>query len=139
MPLSLLRRLVAAVARSRHDDDLREEIEEHIERRRQSLMDEGMDPREAAYEARRMFGNATAIREETRDMWSFRWLDTLAQDLRYGTRLLRRSPMFTGAAIGSLALGIGSAAAVFSLADVLLLRTLPVRSPHELVLFRWVS
>ena len=51
----------------------------------------------------------------------------------------RRSPVFTGAAIASLALGIGSAAAVFSLADTVLLRGLPVRAPQELVLFRWVS
>lgn len=137
--VSLLRRVVAALTRSRHDDELREEVEAHIQHRTRSLIDEGMDPREAAYEARRIFGNVTAIREETRDMWSFRWLDTLAQDVRYGARLLRRSPVFAASAIGSLSLGIGAAAAVFSLADVLLVRTLPVRAPHELVLFRWVS
>ena len=136
---SPLRRVIAALTRSRQDDDLRAEIEEHIECRTRSLVAEGMDPRDAAYEARRMFGNVMAIREETRDMWSFRWLDTLGQDLRYGARLLRRSPVFTTAAIASLSLGIGAAAAVFSLADALLLRTLPVRAPHELVLFRWAS
>ena len=139
MALQFLRRAVAFLLRPRREDDLREEIAGHIELRRRSLIDEGMDPREAAYEARRMFGNVTVIREETRDMWSFRWFDTLGQDLRYGVRLLRRSPMFTAAAIGSLALGIGAAAAVFSLADVLLLRRLPVRAPHDLVLFRWSS
>ena len=72
-------------------------------------------------------------------MWSFHWLESFVQDLRFGGRLLRRSPIFTLTAIASLAIGIGSAAAVFSLADGILFRTLPVRSPQELVLFRWVS
>jgi predicted permease len=139
MSSPFFRRALAYLTRSRHDAELREEIGRHIELRTRSLIDEGMDPREAAYEARRMFGNVTAIREETRDMRSFGGFDTLTQDVRYGLRLLRRSPVFTTAAIASLALGIGAAAAVFSLADALLLRRLPVRAPEALVLFRWTS
>ena len=135
----LLRRVLSRARRDRLDDELRNEIAQHIELRRQQLIDEGTDPREAAYEARRMFGNVTAIREETREMWTFRWIETLLQDTRFGARLLRRSPVFTVAAVASLAIGIGSAAAVFSLADGLLFRQLPVRSPQELVLFRWLS
>ena len=134
-----MKRALAWLRRSKLDDDLREEIEAHIALRRQSLIDEGMDPRDAAFEARRMFGNVTAIREETRDMWSAHWIESVAQDVRYGLRVLRRSPVFALAAIGSLALGIGAAAAVFSLVDGLLMRRLPVRAPHELVLFRWTS
>jgi hypothetical protein len=72
-------------------------------------------------------------------MWTFHWIEALLQDTRFGARLLRRSPIFTLTAIASLAIGIGSAAAVFSLADGILFRTLPVRSPQELVLFRWIS
>src|SRR5687767_1931461 len=136
---AIARRLLAYLTRSRQDEELREEIEQHIAARVRSLVDEGMDPRQAAYEARRMFGNVAAIREETRDMRSVRWLDTLVQDARYGVRLFRKSPAFTMAAVSSLALGIGAAAAVFSLADALLLRALPVRNPQELVLFRWSS
>ncbi len=139
MRATALRRALAYLSRPRHDDDLREEIEAHIEQRRLSLIEQGLDPREAAFEARRMFGNVTVIREETRDMRSFRPIDTLVQDVRYGLRLLRRSPVFTASAVASLALGIGSAAAVFSLADTLLLRELPVRAPEELVLVRWTS
>ena len=71
-----------------------------------------------------MFGNVTAIREETRDMWTLGSLDTLLQDMRFGARLLRRSPAFTIAAVASLAIGIGAAAAVFSLADGMLFRKL---------------
>jgi predicted permease len=137
--MGILGKLRAMATRGRREDELREEIEQHIAQRRQSLIDEGMDPRDAAYEARRMFGNVTVIREETRDMWSVRWLDTIAQDLRYGLRLLRRSPIFTATAIASLSLGIGAAAAVFSLTDALFLRRLPVKAPEQLVLFRWVS
>lgn len=133
------RRIAALFTRGRRDDELREEIEAHVHQRRRQLEDEGMDPREAAYEARRMFGNVTAIREETRDMWSVRWLETIGQDLRYGARMLRRSPLFTLTAVGSLALGIGAAVSVFSLADALLVRRLPVRAPQDLVLFRWYS
>jgi predicted permease len=137
--LQFFRRARALMSRSRHDDDLREEIAQHIEMRRQQLVGEGMDPREAAFEARRLFGHVTSIREETRDMWSFRWIETLAHDARFGARLLRRSPLFTLTAVSSLAIGIGSAAAVFSLADSLLFRALPVANPQELVLFRWAS
>jgi predicted permease len=72
-------------------------------------------------------------------MWGFPSLDSLWQDLRYGVRLLRRSPMFTFTSILSLAIGIGASAAVFSLADRMLVQMLPVRAPEELVIFRWHS
>jgi predicted permease len=134
-----MRRLWSLLRRRRLESELADEIQQHIALRTRALVDEGLDPREAAYEARRMFGNPTIIREETRDMWGYRWLDTLVQDTRFGARLLRRSPAFTVAAVASLAIGIGSAAAVFGLADALLFRTLAVRAPHELVLFRWIS
>jgi predicted permease len=137
--MAFLRRIRALSSRRRYDDELREEIAQHIELRRQQLIDDGLDPRDAMFEARRMFGNPTVIREETREMWTFRWIETLLQDTRFGARLLRRSPMFTLAALASLSIGIGSAAAVFSLADGLLFQTLAVHDPKQLVLFRWVS
>ena len=72
-------------------------------------------------------------------MWGFPSLDTLAQDIRYGARLLRRSPTVTIASILSLAIGIGASAGVFSLADAMLLQSLPVRAPEELLVFQWRS
>ncbi len=136
---TMVRRLVLWLRRGRLDDELRDEVALHIDLRRRGLIDAGMDPREASAQAKRMFGNATVIREETREMWGFPSLDTLAQDVRYGARLLRRSPTVTIAAVLSLAIGIGASAAVFSLADRLLLQRLPVRAPEELQVLRWRS
>lgn len=125
--------------RNRLDDELRDEVRLHLDLRRRALIDGGMDPRLAETEAHRHFGNALAIREEMRDMWGFPSLDTLLQDVRYGARLLRRSPTVTGAAVLSLAIAIGASAGVFSLADAMLLRSLPVRAPEELLVFQWRS
>jgi predicted permease len=136
---SIIKRLVLWVRRGRLDDELRDEIRLHMDLRRQALIHEGMDPGEAEIEARRLFGNAMAIREETRDMWGFPSIDTLLQDIRYGARLLRRSPTVTVASVLSLAIGIGFSAGVFSLADVILLQSLPVHAPNELLVFQWRS
>ena len=135
-PLVLVRRIRAVLTRGRLDDELREEIAEHIERRRCELIDRGMDPRDAAFEARRLFGNATVIRERTREMRSFRPLDSLSQDLRFGARVLLRTPVFSAVAVMSLALGIGAAVAVFNAADAVLFRPLGVRDPESLRAFR---
>ena len=137
--MAALGKIRAWLTRSRRDADLREEIEAHIALRRDSLIEAGMDPREAAYEAKRMFGNTAQLREEARDMWGFRTIDDLVHDVRYGARVMRRSPVFTLTAIASLALAIGAAVSVFSLVDALMLRQLRVRAPEELVLFRWHS
>lgn len=72
-------------------------------------------------------------------MWRFPSAETVMQDVRYGLRMLRRSPMFTAVAVLSLGIGIGAAAAVFSLADAMLVRKLPVPAPDDLVLLRWTS
>ncbi|HSC29609.1 MAG TPA: ABC transporter permease [Vicinamibacterales bacterium] len=132
-------RLRVFARRRRLDEELVEEIALHVELRRQDLIARGTDPRDAAYEARRRFGNVTAIREESRAMWGFPSIETLAQDARYGLRLLRRSRAFTVFAVLSLGIGMGASAAVFSLADRILFEKLPVRNPDELVIFRWIS
>jgi predicted permease len=133
------RRIAAGLRRGRLQQELRDEMRLHMELRRQALIDDGMDAREAEYEARRMFGNVVALGEETRDMWGFAVIDTVGHDLRYGARLLARSPMVTGASVLSLAVGIGASAAVFNLADEMLLRRLPVPAPHQLVRLHWRS
>ena len=109
----------------------------HIDLRRQALIDRGMDPREAEYEARRRFGNVVSRREQSREAWAFPALEAVAADLRYAARLLRRSPVFTLVAIVSLSIGIGASVAVFTLADAVLMQKLPVREPDELRVLQW--
>lgn len=79
------------------------------------------------------FGNELLLRERSRDMWGWRWLESLGQDARHGLRLLARTPAVTVLALVSLTLGIGANTALFSLMDAVLLRPLPVAHPEELV------
>ena len=111
---------------ARHDALVADEMRHHIEMRRQALIDGGMDPREAAYEARRMFGNTAQLREEARDMWGFRTLDDLVHDVRYGVRYLGRSPVFTLVAIVSVAVAIGAGAAIFAITNAVGFRSIGV-------------
>ena len=129
-------RLKALVARRRFDRDLEDEIGFHLamrEEKNRAAADSGDQARQAAL---RQFGNPTLAREELREMRSFTLLENLWQDLRYGSRLLRKSTAFTLVAVLTLALGIGANTAIFSLAYQILLRRLPVLHPEELVVLR---
>ena len=119
---SFLRRLKALFLRSRLDDELREEIDSHIESRTQALIADGMDRDDARREARRQFGNVTRVAEETRQARGFPWLQSLAQDLRYGIRLLCRTPFFTGVAVASIAGGMTAAIGVFAVTNAIVSR-----------------
>ena len=132
----LLKRVRTFFRRSQLDDDLREELDAHIELRRRQLIDAGMDPQDARREAVRMFGNVTALREASREMWGVPRLESWLQDVRFGARLLRQTPLFTAIAVLSLGSGIAAAVTVFNIADAVLFRPLPVRAPQELRAFR---
>ena len=124
---------VRLFSRRRLYTDLSEEIQEHLEEKIEELVASGMSRKEAASMARHEFGNVTLVEEESRDAWRWPSFENVFMDVRYGVRMLRKSPGFTAVATLTLALGIGANAAIFGLMDSALLRGLPFREPERLV------
>ncbi|HEY1985568.1 MAG TPA: ABC transporter permease [Terracidiphilus sp.] len=122
--------------RKRSAQDFAEEIKAHLELEADELRQQGLNPEEARYQARREFGSVRAAQERfyLRSRWA--WLDRLVRDLRFGIRSLRQSSVFAIATILTLALGIGANTAVFSVMNEVLLKSLPVSDPGRLVYLR---
>ena len=128
-----LSKLGALFHRPKAVEDLKDEITWHLAMEEQENLESGMPPEEAHYAALRRFGNVPLTQERSREMWRWNWLETFWQDVRYGVRMLGRSPAFTIIAVITLALGIGANSAIFNVLDSVLLRLLPVKAPEQLV------
>ena len=130
---TLLTRLRWLLRRRRKEDELRAELEFHLEQEADEARAQGLTESEARLAARRDLGNRPLVEEDTRAAWGWTWIERIGQDVRYALRLLRRKPVFTATAILTLMLGMGGTTAMFSLLDALLLRNVPVDRPAELV------
>ncbi|NIP57377.1 MAG: FtsX-like permease family protein, partial [Gemmatimonadetes bacterium] len=128
-------RLRALFDRSRVERELDEELAFHLEREAEKLEARGMSPEEARREAHIRFGGVERFKERTREAWGIRWLEDLADDVRFALRQLRRNPAFSAVAGLTLALGIAGTAAIFSVVQGLLLRPLPYERADRVVVF----
>jgi predicted permease len=128
-------RLTFMLARRRLDEDMRLEIDAHLDSLTEHYGRQGMSPDEAYIAARRQFGNIALLRQDIREMNSIGWIEHTLQDVRHALRQLARSPAFAGLVIVTLALGIGSTTAIFSVVEAVLLRPLPYPESHRLVRF----
>ena len=130
----LTRRLRMVFHRRQLNLDLEEEMRLHLDLRRQQQIESGLSPVAANQAANRKFGNITRLKEKSMMTWGSESLESFFHDAAYGARALLRSPALTLVALLSLALGIGANTAIFSLLDAVMLRSLPVKEPAQLVL-----
>jgi len=127
------KRLANVAAGRHHNQRLKEEIEEHLARQTEENVRAGMRPAEARREAILKFGPVEAIRERHFAEVRFPFLETMIQDFRFAFRMLAKSPGFTVVVALTMALGIGSNAAIFSVLDAILLQPLPYSHPEQLI------
>jgi len=128
-----LRRVFNVLRRGKLSAEFQREVAFHLAERADDLMASGMTRQDAMREARRRFGGRLPQSDETKQRDPLLWVESVLADIRYAARSLLRSPGFTTVAVLSLGLGIGANTAIFSLYNALVLRTLPVQDPQELL------
>jgi predicted permease len=120
-------------ARKRIYTEMSESVQEHLAERIEELMTEGMTRQQAEQAAKREFGNVALIEQRSREVWQWPNLESIAADMKFALRRLRKSPAFAAAVILTLAIGIGANTAVFSVVNSVLIRPLPYPQPEQLV------
>ena len=113
--------------------ELDAEIEAHLAMAAADARDCGLDEDAARRQAQREFGNAALVKEVTRESWGWMWVERLWQDLQYALRLMRKSRAFSATVVGTLALGMAAATAMFTVVDRVMLRPLPYSQADRLV------
>jgi len=125
--------------RRRMYGELSEEIRAHLEEKVEELVAGGMGRKDAEAAARRELGNVTLVEEDGRNAWRWLAMENFLMDVRYGLRMLGRNPVFTAAALLTIAIGIGANAAVFSVVNSVLLKPLDYPRAEELVVLHQVA
>ncbi|HEV7521231.1 MAG TPA: ABC transporter permease [Candidatus Angelobacter sp.] len=135
--MAVLRKLVSGIKALFHlqrtEQEMDEELTGYFDELVAAKLREGATPEEARRAARLQMGNMDGIKHQVRSVgWEFS-VDTFFRDLRYGLRLIRKSPGFSALAILAIAIGIGANTAIFSVVDAILLRPLPYPEPGQLI------
>ena len=132
----LTTRLASLFRRSRRERELARELQFHLDMLTEQNVRSGMELEEARRAAFRAFGQLDRVKDDVRDTWLSRLWETIAQDVRYGVRNVRRAPGFTFIVVFTMSLGIGANTAIFSVVNGVLLRPLPFRGGERLVVLR---
>lgn len=136
--ISKLQSILRIVFRHRQSEtELDDELRDHLEQEVANNIRAGMTPEEARFAAQCLIGSLALYKEECRDARSLGFVEHSLRDLRYAIRTLRHTPLFTGVAIVTLALGIGANTTIFTFIENILLRSLPVHDPQTLVALNW--